>query len=89
MFEKERLIIPVFWKSIEHWLLAVVFFKVAHVRVYDSIKQPGGTRARAIHNRVMELLTSEHRQHYGTALPPSWEAWSYKNVDLDDAAVIR
>ncbi|KAJ7474222.1 hypothetical protein FB451DRAFT_1558412 [Mycena latifolia] len=76
VFEKERLIIPVFWKPLEHWLLAAVFFKHTQIRIYDSIKQPGGSRARAIYNRIMEVLLFEHLYHYNSPLPDSWRPWS-------------
>ncbi|KAJ7187358.1 hypothetical protein C8R46DRAFT_1207309 [Mycena filopes] len=72
IFEKDRLIIPVFWKSMKHWLLAVVFFQRTEIRIYDSIYQPRGTCARAVYHRIMEMLLYEHLQRYQTPLPGSW-----------------
>ncbi|KAJ7161797.1 hypothetical protein C8R43DRAFT_1104873 [Mycena crocata] len=78
VFEKNRLILPIYWPPLEHWLLAAVFFKTTSIRIYDSIYQPSGSRAHAIFGRLMEMLLYEHLQLYGTPLPASWPAWSQK-----------
>lgn len=75
VFEKETLIIPIFWRKLQHWLLAVVIFAKAKIRVYDSLRQittAPKNRIAAIHGRVLEMLTWEHRQLYHTPLPDAW-----------------
>ncbi|KAJ6466523.1 hypothetical protein C8R47DRAFT_1223957 [Mycena vitilis] len=74
IFQKDHLIIPVFWKPLKHWVLVVVFFADTKIRVYDSLRQPKGTRAKAIHGRVMDMLMHEHRVLYSIPLPPAWAA---------------
>ncbi|KAJ7443077.1 hypothetical protein B0H11DRAFT_1932064 [Mycena galericulata] len=80
VFTKERLIVPVFWKTMKHWLLAVVFFKETKVRIYDSIYQSSGTRARAVYHRLMEMLLWEHLQRFDTPLSNAWGPWLQSEV---------
>ncbi|KAJ6566654.1 hypothetical protein B0H19DRAFT_1257849 [Mycena capillaripes] len=82
IFTKDRLIIPIFWESFSHWLLAAVFFRLHRIRIYDSIIQGGGRRHQAVFGRVRELLEWEYQQRYGQQrLPAVWEQWSSTCVE--------
>ncbi|KAJ7724877.1 hypothetical protein B0H16DRAFT_1736451 [Mycena metata] len=80
VFQRRYLIIPVFWKALEHWLLAAVFFEKKEIRVYDSIFQKTATRPRAVYQRVREMLVFEHRALYGTSLPEAWPQYSAEAI---------
>ncbi|KAF7328148.1 hypothetical protein MVEN_02572200 [Mycena venus] len=84
VFEKDRLIMPIFWgQAIKHWLLAVAFFRLQQIRVYDSLYASGRARVRAVFSRMREMLDWEHRQQYdGQVLPAAWGQWS-------DEAIMR
>ncbi|KAJ7431780.1 hypothetical protein FB451DRAFT_1381338 [Mycena latifolia] len=76
IFDKQCLIIPMFWESIKHWLLSEVFFASRQIRIYDSIRSGGQRRQKALFDRTREMLQFEHKQHYDEALPVSWSTWS-------------
>lgn len=39
IFETETLIVPIYWRRMEHWLPAFVFFSKCKIRIYNSIHQ--------------------------------------------------
>lgn len=76
IFTKDRLIIPVFWANMKHWLLAAAFFSSQKIRIYDSIISDGGRRHRAVFDRVRAMLQWEHWRHHKALLPAEWEKFS-------------
>ncbi|KAJ7674052.1 hypothetical protein DFH06DRAFT_1445705 [Mycena polygramma] len=77
IFDKDRLIIPVFKKEMKHWLLAAAFFKTKQIRIYDSMPDKTGRRHPAAFDRVHEMLKWEHRQNYDDRpLPANWQPFS-------------
>ncbi|KAJ7180200.1 hypothetical protein C8R43DRAFT_941883 [Mycena crocata] len=78
IFTKDRLIVPVFWEAINHWLLAVAFFGSRTIRIYDSVD--GQRRAKAVFGWIYEMLLYEYKQLNNGVSMVGWEAWSPKAI---------
>ncbi|KAF8150354.1 hypothetical protein K438DRAFT_1943661 [Mycena galopus ATCC 62051] len=71
IFDKDRLIIPLFWPAMKPWLVAAVFFSSNSIRIFDSL--PSAHRACAVMQHVRDMLEWEHRQHFDNqSLPEAW-----------------
>ncbi|KAJ7110200.1 hypothetical protein C8R43DRAFT_962368 [Mycena crocata] len=78
IFTKDRLIVPVFWDAIDHWLLAVAFFESRTIRIYDSVA--GQRRAKAVFGWIYEMLLYEYKQLNNGVSMVGWETWSTKAI---------
>ncbi|KAJ7176820.1 hypothetical protein C8R46DRAFT_1346767 [Mycena filopes] len=80
IFDKNRLLVPIFWTGMKHWLFAAAFFESQQIRIYDSILFKAERRHKAAYGRLFEVLKWEHMKQYGDSLPSTWMPFSTEVV---------